>query len=75
MRKHTKRKSLPALIRKPLALFGSMDALARISALIHLLKKSKLPMRSKLIWGAALAFINSLGIVPLAYYLIVAKRK
>ncbi len=55
--------------RRLIVTFGALDALLKAAALIDLARRSGDEVRgSKARWAAALSLINSLGAVPIAYF-------
>ena len=48
---------------------GTLDGVLRLAALVDLARRPAEEVRgSKLRWAAALIFVNSVGLVPLAYF-------
>jgi hypothetical protein len=55
--------------RRFLVVGGAVEGLLKIAALTDLLRRPSSEIRgSKPRWAAAIVFVNSLGVVPIAYF-------
>lgn len=63
-------KQLSPLTRRIIVSVTVFDVALRVSALADLNRRSSAQIRGpKLLWGAGLALVNSLGILPIVYFL------
>ena len=62
--------------RQLIVVGGVFDGVLRLAALVDLARRPATDVRgSKRWWGAAVALINSVGIVPLTYFLFGRSRQ
>jgi hypothetical protein len=61
--------------RRLIVLGGALDAILRLAALVDLRRRPVEEVRgSKRVWAAAVAVVNSAGMVPTAYFLLGRRR-
>ena len=69
MRARKKWSDLDPRIRRVLVVASAIEGVLKVAALIDLARRSSDEVRgSKAGWAAAVALINSLGAVPIAYF-------
>ena len=60
---------LSSRTRRLLVAAGVCDAILRVAALVDLVRRPAAEVRgSKVRWGLAVALTNSVGVVPIAYF-------
>lgn len=60
---------LPASKRRVILTFGVFEGLLKVAALFDLRRRPASEVRgSKRLWSLAIAFVNSGGLVPVAYF-------
>lgn len=63
-------KDLSPRTRRLIVAAGTAETLLKLAALLDLRRRPAAAVRgSKVKWGTAIAVVNSLGVVPIAYFL------